>query len=79
MSDFTQLLKHNRNYRFTWVGQIVSEAGDHFNNVAVLDLTLRYTHSGFAVAGIMLSQPPRRFLRVPSLACSLIGMTGAAS
>ncbi|MGC2660993.1 MAG: MFS transporter [Bryobacteraceae bacterium] len=56
MSDFTQLLKHNRNYRFTWVGQIVSEAGDHFNNVAVLDLTLRYTHSGFAVAGIMLSR-----------------------
>jgi MFS family permease len=56
LSDFTQLLKHNRNYRFTWVDQIVSEAGDHFNNVAVLDLTLRYTHSGFAVAGIMLSR-----------------------
>ncbi len=40
MSDFTRLLRRNRNYRYTWSGQIVSEVGDHFNNVAVLSLAI---------------------------------------
>jgi MFS family permease len=56
MSDFTRLLANNRNYRYTWVGQIVSEVGDHFNNVAVLSLAITSTHSGAVVAGIMLSR-----------------------
>src|SRR6201996_2191911 len=56
MSDFTTLLKRNRNYRYTWCGQIVSEVGDHFNNVAVLSLAVAATHSGAVVAGIMLSR-----------------------
>lgn len=56
MSDFTRLLSRNRNYRWTWVGQIVSEAGDHFNNVAVLSLAISSTHSGAVIAGIMLSR-----------------------
>ena len=38
MENFGALLAHNRNYRYTWLGQIVSEVGDHFNNVAVLSL-----------------------------------------
>jgi MFS family permease len=56
LSDFTRLLKRNRNYRFTWFGQIVSEAGDHFNNVAVLSLAVQETHSGGVIAAIMLSR-----------------------
>ena len=56
MSDFTQLLQRNRNYRFTWVGQIVSEVGDHFNNVAVLSLAIASTRSGAVISGIMLSR-----------------------
>jgi predicted MFS family arabinose efflux permease len=56
MSDFTRLLARNRNYRWTWMGQIVSEMGDHFNNVAVLSLAMDETHSGTAIAGIMLSR-----------------------
>ena len=56
MSDFTRLLQSNRNYRYTWIGQIVSEAGDHFNNVAVLSLAYTVTHNGAVVAGIMLSR-----------------------
>ncbi|MDQ2710990.1 MAG: MFS transporter [Acidobacteriota bacterium] len=56
MSDFTRLLARNRNYRFTWMGQIVSEVGDHFNNVAVLSLAMDQTHSGAAIAGLMLSR-----------------------
>ena len=56
MSDFTKLLSRNRNYRFTWMGQIVSEVGDHFNNVAVLSLAIADTHSGAVISGIMLSR-----------------------
>ncbi len=56
MSDFTQLLRRNRNYRWTWMGQIVSEVGDHFNNVAVLSLAMDETHSGAAIAALMLSR-----------------------
>jgi MFS family permease len=56
MSDFTRLLGRNRNYRFTWLGQIVSEVGDHFNNVAVLSLAVQETQSGAVIAGLMLSR-----------------------
>ena len=56
MSDFTRLLTRNRNYRFTWIGQIVSEVGDHFNNIAVLSLAIDETHNGAVIAGLMLSR-----------------------
>jgi MFS family permease len=56
MSGFTQLLRRNHNYRFTWIGQIVSEAGDHFNNVAVLSLAIAMTHNGAVIAALMLSR-----------------------
>ena len=35
---------------------MVSEIGDHFNNVAVFSLALATTHSGLVVTGIMLSR-----------------------
>lgn len=56
MEGFFSLLSRNRNYRYTWMGQIVSEVGDHFNNIAVLSLAVEETHNGFAVAGLMLSR-----------------------
>jgi len=30
MHEFFQLLTRNRNYPFTWTGQMVSEIGDNF-------------------------------------------------
>jgi MFS family permease len=56
MSDFLQLLKSNRNYRYTWSGQVVSEIGDHFNNIAVFSLALANTRSGMVVTGVMLAR-----------------------
>ena len=56
MSDFLNLLRSNRNYRFTWMGQVVSEIGDHFNNIAVFSLALAVTRSGLIVSGIMLAR-----------------------
>jgi len=56
MNDFLRLLRHNRNYRYTWIGQVVSEIGDHFNNVAVFSLVIAATRSGMVVSGVMLSR-----------------------
>ena len=56
MSGFTGLLRSNRNYRFTWIGQVVSEVGDHYNNIAVFSLVLANTGSGLVVAGILLAR-----------------------
>ncbi|HKW98648.1 MAG TPA: MFS transporter [Bryobacteraceae bacterium] len=56
MLSFRTLLQNNRNYRFTWSGQVVSEIGDHFNNIAVFSLALATTKSGLVVSGIMLSR-----------------------
>jgi predicted MFS family arabinose efflux permease len=55
-SDFIGLLRSNRNYRRIWTGQVVSEVGDHFNNIAVFSLALANTGSGMAVAGVLLSR-----------------------
>ena len=67
MAGFTQLLRDNRNYRYTWIGQVVSEIGDHFNNIAVFSLVCSSTHSGLVVSGVMLARAiaddPRRSRR----------------
>ena len=56
MSSFANLLRSNRNYRYTWTGQVVSEVGDHYNNIAVFSLALANTGSGLVVAGILLAR-----------------------
>src|SRR3984957_10366387 len=56
MSAFTRLLRSNRNYRFTWTGQVVSEIGDHFNNIAVLSLAMEHTNPGLVVTAVFLSR-----------------------
>jgi MFS family permease len=61
--SFLTLLRTNRNYRFTWSGQVVSEIGDNFNNIAVFSLALANTGSGLVVAGILLS---RGFMVLPA-------------
>jgi MFS family permease len=56
VNAFVKLLRDNRNYRNTWIGQVVSEIGDHFNNVAVFSLAVATTKSGLVVSGVMLSR-----------------------
>src|SRR5213079_829799 len=56
MADFVDLLRENRNYRYTWVGQVVSEIGDYFNNIAVFSLVMQTSGSGLVVSGVMLSR-----------------------
>ncbi|HEV2446519.1 MAG TPA: MFS transporter, partial [Candidatus Sulfopaludibacter sp.] len=56
MTSLTELLRRNRSYRYTWMGQVVSEAGDYFNNVAVLALVMQKSGSGMVVSGVFLSR-----------------------
>jgi MFS family permease len=56
MNDFLNLLSRNRNYRYAWIGQVVSEIGDHFNNIAVFSLAMATHQSGLVVSGVMLSR-----------------------
>jgi MFS family permease len=56
VNSFASLLRNNHNYRNTWMGQVVSEIGDHFNNVAVFGLVLAHTRSGMVVTGVMLAR-----------------------
>jgi MFS family permease len=65
LAGFGQLLRENRNYRYTWMGQVVSEIGDHFNNIAVFSLALAVTKSGLVVSGIMLARAVPAILAGP--------------
>lgn len=56
MSAFTRLLRDNRNYRYMWAGQVVSEVGDHFNNIAVLSLAMTHKNPGLVVTFVFLSR-----------------------
>jgi MFS family permease len=56
MAAFLNLLRTNRNYRYMWAGQVVSEIGDHFNNIAVFSLAFSTTKSGMVVSGVMLAR-----------------------
>src|SRR5918912_833036 len=56
MAGVFQLLRENRNYRYLWSGQVVSEIGDHFNNIAVFSLAFSTTKSGMVISGIMIAR-----------------------
>lgn len=51
-----QLLKSNHNYRLLWGGQMISEVGDHFNNIAVFSMAIRQEHGGLIVGGVLIAR-----------------------
>lgn len=65
MPGFTSLLTHNRNFRYAWISQVISEVGDHFNNIAVFSLALATTRSGLVVSGVMLARAVSAVLAAP--------------
>src|SRR6476646_7355611 len=56
MTSLLALLHQNRNYRNTWIAQVVSEVGDYFNNIAVFALVMEKSGSGMVVSGVMLAR-----------------------
>ncbi len=65
MAGLFQILIANRNYRSTWMAQVVSDVGDNFNNIAVFGLVMQQTHSGLAVGGVMLARAVGALLAGP--------------
>lgn len=63
--SYTRLLRENRTYRFVWLSQVVSNAGDWFNTIAVLGLTLALTGSGLALGIVTICQMLPPFLMTP--------------
>lgn len=55
-TSIPSLIRKNRNYRLLWLGQIVSEIGDHFNNIAVFSLAMGQQHGGLLVSGVLLAR-----------------------
>jgi MFS family permease len=53
---YRKLLSSNRNFRYLWTAQIVSEMGDWFNNIAGLALAMHLTGSGLVVTAILLAK-----------------------
>src|SRR5438876_5011619 len=56
MTSLLALLRQNRNYRYAWLGQVVSEIGDYFNKIAVFALVMEKSGSGLVVSGVMLAR-----------------------
>jgi len=48
--NYRALLYTFPDYRRVWLGQLVSEIGDWFSNVAIFATLIELTHSGTAVA-----------------------------
>lgn len=65
MTSFWSLLRYNRNYRYLWSGQVVSEIGDHFNSIAVLSLAYDLTGSGAVIGGVMIARTLPAILAAP--------------
>ena len=53
-AGYIQLLRGNKNFRYLWTGQFISQVGDWFNSVALFTLILSLTGSGEAVGYILI-------------------------
>lgn len=56
MRDYLQLLQTNRNYRYLWLGSVVSQLGDWFNLLAAASLITSLTNSGVAISYLFLAR-----------------------
>jgi len=59
------LLRGNRDFRFLWMAQLVSELGDWFYSLAIYDLLLKITGSGQAVGFAIIIQLLPWFFMAP--------------
>ncbi len=51
---YVALVRGNRNFRYLWIGQIISLTGDWFDLIAAATLASRLTHSQLAVGGLFV-------------------------
>ncbi len=57
---YLELLRRNKQFRWLWYGQLVSQLGDWLDSIAIFSLLLALTGSGTAVSLVIVSQflPP---------------------
>ncbi|HEX8335380.1 MAG TPA: MFS transporter [Pyrinomonadaceae bacterium] len=53
---YTGLLRRNRDFRYLWLGQVVSQLGDWFDTIALFTLVLKLTGSGKAVGLVLVAR-----------------------
>ena len=64
-AGYVELVRGNRNYRYLWLGQVVSLLGDWFNLIASATLIALLTESGLAVGGLFVVRMLAPFLVSP--------------
>ncbi|MBT3604465.1 MAG: MFS transporter [Candidatus Latescibacteria bacterium] len=62
---YFDLIRSNKNWRYLWLGQIVSLLGDWFNLIASASLIASLTDSGFAIGGLFVVRALAPFLVSP--------------
>jgi MFS family permease len=62
---YLELLRTNSNFRYLWLGQVVSLLGDWFNLIASAALVATLTESGFAVGGLFMVRMLAPFVTSP--------------
>lgn len=65
MNEYLALLQRNRDYRFLWLGSVVSQFGDWFNLIASAALIASLTTSGAALSYLFLARFLPLFLFSP--------------
>jgi MFS family permease len=53
---YVELLRRSRDFRFMWLGQVVSQLGDWFDTIALFTLVLRLTGSGGSVGLVLVAR-----------------------
>lgn len=62
LGGYASLVRHNRNFRYLWFGEIVSLLGDWFNLIASATLIGTLTGSGVALGGLFVVRMLAPFL-----------------
>ncbi len=60
IDQYVTLIRHNKQYRYLWFSQIISQSGDWFNLIASAALVANLSGSGLAIGGLFLARllPP---------------------
>jgi len=65
MNEYLLLLRKNQNYRFLWLGSVISQLGDWFNLIASAELITEITNTGIAISYLFLARFLPLFLFSP--------------
>ncbi len=65
MNEYLTLLRHNRDFRYLWLGSVISQLGDWFNVIAAAELITRLTDSGLALSALFIARFLPLFLVSP--------------